>query len=197
MTEASADENSQAGWIRRWVEDHDEAAAGELMKVLHPRVAAILANHTPRGSGRDDLQQEVFLRVFRALPGYRPDRPLEHWVSRIALNVCRDAARAAARRPEWRWSDLSEAERAAFDAARAPDGPDGGGAIDAESARALLDRMMAALSPTDRQIVTLLHFEERPVAEIAALVGLSRIHVRVRAFRARARLRHALANLSA
>ncbi|MBM4156154.1 MAG: RNA polymerase, partial [Lentisphaerae bacterium] len=37
--------------------------------------------------------------------------------------------------------------------------------------------------------------EERPVAEIAALLGLSRIHVRVRAFRARARLRRALADL--
>jgi len=195
LTEASDDEDSRSGWVRRWIGDRDEAAARELMEALHPRVAAILANHAPRSCDRDDLEQEVFLRVFRALPDYRPDRPLEHWVSRIALNVCRDAARSASRRPEARWSDLSDAERAAFDAARAPDGPDGGAAIDAGAARTLLDRLLAALSPTDRQIVALLHVEERPVAEIAALLGLSRIHVRVRAFRARTRLRRALAEL--
>jgi len=165
------------------------------MEALHPRVAAILANHASRTCDRDDLEQEVFLRMFRALPGYRPDRPIEHWVSRIALNVCRDAARSASRRPEARWSDLPDAERAVFEAARAPEAPEGGTALDAEAARALLDRLLAALSPTDRQIVTLLHIEERPVAEIAALLGLSRIHVRVRAFRARARLRRALADL--
>lgn len=181
--------------IRRWVGSRDEGAARELMAAFYPRVAAIVAGHCPRGADREDLIQEVFLRVFRSLHRFRPERPLEHWVSRIALNVCRSRGSAQARRPEWHLSDLSEGEQAAFDAARAPE--DGGPAasIEAGDARSLLLRLVAGLGGVDRQIVTLMHLEGRSVEEIASLMGMGRGTVRVRAFRARAKLRRALAAL--
>lgn len=182
----------EMGLVRRWLVDRDEAAARELMELLYPRVAGIVAGHLPRGMDREDLIQEVFLRVVRSLDRFRPVRPLEHWVSRIALNVCRSRGSARARRPEWRWSDLSEGEQAAFDAARATEetGPDV--EVDASNARALMLRLMAGLTPVDRQILTLLHLEGRSVEAIAELMGMGRTAVRVRAFRARGKLRAAL-----
>ena len=44
-------------------------------------------------------------------------------------------------------------------------------------------------------VVTLTHLEERPVAEAAELLGLSVPNVKVRAFRARKKLRELLANV--
>jgi len=42
--------------------------------------------------------------------------PLEHWVSRIAVNTCIKQLRHERVRPEWRWADLSEREVAAVQA---------------------------------------------------------------------------------
>lgn len=182
----------EMGLVRRWLVDRDEAAARELMGLLYPRIAGIVAGHLPRGMDREDLIQEVFLRVFRGLDRFRPVRPMEHWVSRIALNVCRSRGSARARRPEWHRSDLSEGEQAAFDAALAAEETGPKATVDANDARALMRRFMEGLAPVDRQILTLLHLEGRSVGEIASLMGMGRTAVRVRAFRARGRLREVM-----
>ena len=51
---------------------------------------------------------------------------------------------------------------------------------------------MDSLSPDDRMVVTLTHLEERSVKETAELTGLSKANVKVRAFRARRKLRDIL-----
>ena len=90
----------------------DQTAASRLMAALHPQVLRIVQQHLPRGMDAQDLAQEVFVQFFRTVDRYDPARPLENWVSRLALNVCLKALRARRRRPEWRWSDLSEGEQA-------------------------------------------------------------------------------------
>ena len=59
-------------------------------------------------------------------------------------------------------------------------------------AKELLNGMLAQLSPKDRLLVTLLHLEERTVREIHELTGWSRPAIRVRAFRARAKMKKML-----
>ncbi len=60
---------------------------------------------------------------------------------------------------------------------------------DALAARELVESLLAGLAPQDRLVLTLLDLEQRSTAEIAALTGWSRARVKVRAFRARLRLR--------
>ena len=59
----------------------------------------------------------------------------------------------------------------------------------------VLRKPLETLSPDDRLVLSLLHLEEKSVAEIATLTGWSRPLVKVRAFRARARIRKALTAL--
>ena len=92
--------------VDAWVRNGDEAAARELMNILHPRVAAIVRHHLPPREAAEDLVQEVFVKVFRNLATFRRDLPLENWVSRIAVNTCIDRLRAHRRRPELRWTEL-------------------------------------------------------------------------------------------
>jgi RNA polymerase sigma-70 factor (ECF subfamily) len=178
--------------IRAWLDCRDQGAACRLMEALHPQVIRIVQNHLPRGVDAEDLAQDVFVQFFKTLDRYDRARPLENWVSRLALNVCLKALRSRQRRPEWRWSDLSEGERAVVhsllhepetDASQATDG------------RELLVKLLDALSPQERMILTLLHLEERSVAEIATITGWNATLVKVRAFRARAKLRKALETL--
>jgi RNA polymerase sigma-70 factor (ECF subfamily) len=124
------------------------------------------------------------MRVFEALPRLKADgAPLEHWMSRIALNVCRKRWRSQSRRPEWRWSDLSEGEQQAFLNAQRDDEPLEG--IETREARSLMHKLLDTLSADDRMILSLLHLEEKSLEEIAQVMGISRIVVKVRAFRAR------------
>ena len=181
--------------IAAWLSHGDEGAARALMEALHPQVARIARRHLPFRMAEEDLVQEIFLKLFRNLARYDAREPLEPWVSRVALNVCRDHLRARAARPELRWSDLGEGERVALEATAATALPvDAAAATDA---RELLCKLLETLPADDRMVLTLLHLEEKPVDEIVALTGWNRTLVKVRAFRARARMRRALAAIEA
>ena len=55
-----------------------------------------------------------------------------------------------------------------------------------------MTELIAQLSPEDRLVITLLHLEEKSVEEIRALTGWSRSVIKVRAFRARAKMKRML-----
>lgn len=178
--------------ITSWLSSRDQDAACRIMEALHPQVIRIVQNHLPRGMDAEDLAQDVFVQFFRTLDRYDPARPLENWVSRLALNVCLKALRSRSRRPEWRWADLSEGEQAVADSLLHEPEPDPAHASDG---RELLVKLFDSLSPQERMILTLLHLEEKPVAEIAAMTGWNATLIKVRAFRARAKMRKALETL--
>lgn len=179
-------------FLDAWILRRDEDAARRLMEWLHPQVVRIVQNHLPRGMDAEDLVQEVFVQFFRTLDRYDPTRPLENWMSRLALNVCLKALRSRKRRPEWRWSDLSEGERMVVDSllhASATDAPQ------ARDGLELLVKLMDSLSAQERMIMTLMHLEAKPVAEVAAMTGWNATLIKVRAFRARAKMKKALETL--
>jgi RNA polymerase sigma-70 factor (ECF subfamily) len=176
-----------------WRDRQDEAAARELIARLHPQVAAIARRHLPRRSAVEDLTQEIFVKLFARLDRYDPALPLENWTSRIAVNVCLDRLRAEKRRPELRWSELTEEQAAALERVLAvqpqTDSADRAAAAD------LFERLLAMLPAEDRIVMQLTLVEQLGTAEIAARTGWSRTLVKVRAFRARQRLRRALSEL--
>jgi DNA-directed RNA polymerase specialized sigma24 family protein len=102
--------------------------------------------------------------------------------------------RVARRRPEVRWSDLTRDEQRAAEALLQPANPEPAVAP-VDETQHLLDSLLNALAPEDRMVITLLHLEERSVAEIAGLTGWSRVVVRMRAYRARRRRRSLVARL--
>lgn len=181
--------------ISAWLAERDESAARELMELLYPQVARIARSNLPFRMDEADLVQEIFAKLFLNLHRYDARLPLENWVSRLSINVCRDHLRARRRRPELRWSDLSEGEQAALEFVLQTRTPDAAPAEAAVHASELLQKVFETLSPDDRLVLSLLHLEEKSVAEVAAITGWSRPLVKVRAFRARARIRKALGGL--
>src|SRR5579862_9887493 len=90
------------------VRRRDQDAARSLVEHLYPLVKSIVRRKLPRAVAEEDLMQEVFLRMFEKLDQYKGEVPLEHWVSRIAVNRCLNAIRSQRSRPEWRMADLPE-----------------------------------------------------------------------------------------
>jgi RNA polymerase sigma factor (sigma-70 family) len=168
---------------------HDQDAARALVEHLHPLVIRIVRRHLPRRTAEEDLAQEVFLKMFTRLADYksRAGVPFEHWLARLAVRTCLDALRAEQRRPELRWSDLSEEQLVWLEFLRADDSvlPD----ASAGSAKELIETLLAQLSVEDRLVINLLDLEQKSVREIGQLTGWSIPLVKVRAFRARRKLR--------
>ena len=173
--------------------DHDEAAAGALMDRLYPLVLKVVRAHLPRRLDEDDLTQMVFLKVFKHLGQFAGGVPLEHWVSRIAVNTCLSAMKAERSRPELRWADLSEEGQAVVESLAVEVANPG--ESDGLAARELVQQLLVQLNPADRLVVTLLHLKEKSVAEVSALTGWTGAGVKVRAFRARKRLQKILKQL--
>jgi len=175
-----------AGCLER-VRRRDQAAARELVEHLHPLVIRIVRAHLPRRVQEEDLSHEVFLKMFTRIEQYKGSVPFTHWVSRIAVTTCIDQLRAQKRRPEFRWADLSENEAGVLDSVLTSErdvAPD-----DALAARELVHKLLDQLKPEDRLVIQLLDLEQKSVAEVSQLTGWNQALVKVRAFRARRKLK--------
>jgi RNA polymerase sigma-70 factor (ECF subfamily) len=151
------------------------------------RVLAVLHRYERDPQRLEDLAQETFVKAWRALDTFDRRAPFEHWISRIAVRVALDhLRREKRRRPEVALPDLGP------DALDWLQSGDENAQLAARDAAELLKLALRELSPTDQVIITLLEIEERSVRDIAALLGMSSIAVRVRALRARLKLRQAV-----
>jgi RNA polymerase sigma factor (sigma-70 family) len=166
---------------------HDDEAARELVRQLYPLVAKLVRAHRPRRAAEEDLSQMIFIKVFQKLSQFSGRVPLEHWVSRIAVNTCLNQIESEKVRPELRQADLSEEEQAVMENLAATSeelAPD-----KRFASRQLVEHLLAALKPAERLVIDLLYLQGRSVAEIKKITGWSEPLVKVRAFRARQKMK--------
>jgi RNA polymerase sigma-70 factor (ECF subfamily) len=172
----------------------DEAAARELVRTLYPLVAKLVRAHRPARSAEEDLSQMIFIKVLQKLPQFSSAVPLEHWVSRIAINTCLNQIQAEKARPELREADLSEEQVAVIrNLAATTDelGPD-----QSFASRQLVEHLMDALKPAERLVIDLLYLQQRSVDVIRRVTGWSAALVKVRAFRARQKMKRRLTTMT-
>lgn len=123
-----------------------------------------------------DVVQEVFLRVWRALPAFERRSSPATWVYAITRNLC---LTRAARREVERKRERSEAPPAAGVPAPA-------------RASADLERALESLPARYRQVLVLFYFEEKSYEAVAEMLDLPLGTVKTQLHRARSRLRAAL-----
>lgn len=163
----------------------------ELVRRHQSRVFAILHRYERDAQRVEDLAQETFLKAWRALGQFDARAPFEHWVSRIAVRTALDHLRREKKhRGDIGFDDLGE------DALDWLQHGDDKSELDSRSAAEILNLALSRLSPADRIVITMQELDGRSVKEIAAALGVSGIAVRVRAVRARAKLRRALEQLA-
>ncbi len=130
----------------------------------------------------EDLLQETFVDAMRGYGGFRGDASVLSWLFTIARRRCGRMARRRQGQPaqteelmtlglEAGWGSCAEVEAK----------------LDAQTSRARIDRALATLSPSDREIITLRELDELSTKQVAALLGASETAVRVRLHRARLR----------
>jgi RNA polymerase sigma-70 factor (ECF subfamily) len=173
----------------------DEEAARELVRSLYPLVAKLVRAHRPARSAEEDLCQMILIKIMQNLSQFSGKAPLEHWVSRIAINTCINQIQAEKARPELREADLSEEQAAVIQnlaATTAELAPD-----QSFASRQLVEHLMKALKPAERLVIDLLYLQQRSVTEIQQVTGWSGALVKVRAFRARQKMKKQMSMIAA
>src|SRR2546423_11177707 len=173
---------------------HDDEAARALVQRLYPLVAKMVRSHRPRRTSEEDLCQMIFIKIFQKLDQFSGKVPLEHWVSRIAVNTCLSQIQAEKIRPELRHADLSEEEQAVVENLAASTdelAPDR-----QLASRQLVEHLLEFLKPVERLVIDLLYLQDRSVEEIHQITGLGTAAIKVRAFRARQKMKAQLSKIS-
>lgn len=163
----------------------------EIVRRHQARVFAILHRYERDAHRVEDLAQETFVKAWRALAQFDGRAPFEHWLSRIAVHAALDhLRREKRRRNEIGFPELGED---VLDWLRSDDERN---ELESRQAAELLDLAMRELSPAERVVITMQELEGRSVKEICEVTGSSSVAVRVRALRARGKLRDALKKLT-
>ena len=164
-------DTEEAGWVASSLEG-DHRAFAELIHLHQRRVFRLVGRLFRRPEDVEELAQETFLTAWQKLGTYKAKAPFEHWLTRVCLNCC--YARLRKEKPSLPLEQELTAER------RDPD------------AALEVERLLLALPAADRFVLLLLDGEGWSVAEIAQRIGWTRANVKVRAHRARKKLRQFL-----
>jgi RNA polymerase sigma-70 factor (ECF subfamily) len=154
----------------------------ELIEEYEPMVFRMLARLTGEREGLEDMAQEVFLRLFRALPHFRGRAKLSTFLYRIIVNVVND---------EWRRRQVARRMEPIDEEVRELVHPSAGPAEILEQSRfqQALEGALMRLPLRDRTILALHYQEGRSYEEVAAVLELPMGTVKTHLHRARERLK--------
>ena len=151
----------------------DDEAFEDLVRRHFKQVARIAGRFFRRPEIAEEVVQEVFVKAFTAMATYRAEMPLEHWLSRIAVNACYDQLRRSKRRPESSVSEIAEDPAEFFDRLRAPGGTATAAFWEKEEARLCAEELLSMLAPAERVVLTMMVLEDMTAAEVATNVPSS------------------------
>ena len=171
----SPDPHADRALVER-ILDGDVRAFEVLVERQEPRVFRVLAWMGVPYDDREDLAQEVFLRVFRYLPSFKRTASLDSWIYKIAVHAATDERRRRIRRPEPMGGRELEAEAPAV--AASDSGLPG---------RRLL-AALGSLTARERAVFVLSELEGIEVKRIAKILKITRVTVRRHLSLARQRL---------
>jgi RNA polymerase sigma-70 factor, ECF subfamily len=189
---ASSDDQSEAQFIARLVA-RDESAFNELVLAYERRVFALVFRMLGRRDEAEDLSQEVFVQVFKAIDQFRGDAKLSTWIYRIAVNLCKNKSKYLARRHAGEQDDVDAVlERVPLSAAKGVSVGDVSRPdelVEGMELERVVKHAIAQLEPEFREVLVLRDVEDLSYEEIAAITGLPDGTVKSRIHRARAQLR--------
>ena len=155
----------------------DTAAFAALVRRHQDRVFGFILRMLDARDEAMELTQDVFVKAWQALPGWRPEARFSTWLLQIARNAALDQLR---RRRLIQFAPLDDG----MDVADTAPGPEARYA--SRQRQALLENALQQIAAEHREILLLREVEDLSYAELAAVLGIAEGTVKSRLARARA-----------
>src|SRR5580704_11092379 len=188
---AAMSDDADAGLIDRLVL-RDERAFNALVKAYERRVFALVLRMIGNPAEAEDLAQEVFVQVFKAIGSFRRESKLSTWIYRIAINLCKNRGKYLRVRHAGEQEPLdAQPERVlALDSRGSySDIPRPDDMASGKQAERIVQRAIAELEPSFRECLILRDVEDLSYEDIGEITGLPEGTVKSRIHRARAQLK--------
>ena len=176
---------SDIGWqamdldLARRLASDTSGALDEVVQTHGAHLRRLLGSLSGWSDDLDDLMQETLLKAWTNAKTYRGEAPLQHWLTRIAVGVCRNHQRSSRR---WFKHLRSYWSQQTPDSAIAKEDP----RVDE------MQQAMNRLSHSDRELLVLFHIEQQSPDVMATVLSVKIETLHVRLHRARTRLRDLL-----
>lgn len=171
----------------------DESAFNEIVRRHQGRVFGVAYRITTNREEALDVAQEVFVKVYRKVNTWRPRSGFLPWLMRMTVNQAIDATR---RQKRHRHAPLDEGyQRGSGTEPIEPSTDDTARDVRAQEILERVQGSMAVLSPSQRAVFAMRHFEGMQLAEIAEAMGCTVGSVKVHLFRALKKLQQELRDL--
>ena len=181
------------GRILRAIRRGEPRAFDRLVKLHQDRVYGLCLRMLGDKQEAEDLTQEVFVTVFKALDGFREQSRLSTWIYRITRNHCLNRIKFLKRRAHGRKQQLADTRQAGADGTalcapigQRPDGPDRN--AEQRQLQKMVEEKINQLSPEHREVVVLRDVEMLSYEEIQQITGLAMGTIKSRLHRARLEL---------
>jgi RNA polymerase sigma-70 factor (ECF subfamily) len=184
--------DAEAAFVAR-LQARDETAFNELMELYQRRVFALVYRMLGRREDAEEVTQETFVQVFKAIDSFRGEAKLSTWLFRIAVNRCKNKMKSNRRRVSAGHKDIDDiADHSTFGAAEGVsvgtvERPDE--LLEGRRLELIVKAAIMRLEPEFRQLVILRDVEDLTYDEIAEVTGLAKGTVKSRIHRGRAQLR--------
>ena len=155
----------------------DELAFGARVREYQQRVFSIVLRMIGNAAEAEDLSQEVFVQVFKAVGSFRGESKLSTWIFRIAINLCKNRSKYLRVRHAGQQSELDSVEEhgALGDARRAPIAhvarPDD--MLAGRQVERIVQNAILELEAGFRECLVLRDVQDLSYEEIGAITGLA------------------------
>jgi len=166
----------------------DAAAFDALIDGYADRLYGYFYRMTGSHHEAEDLLQDLFVRLVRAIRDYRHQGHFDAWLFRMAVNLVRDRARKIGRSKRVGLAS-SVGEESLLDRQPAPGNPDPAAQLDRAEQLDRLQQALGRLSESEREVLCLRHFSQLSFREIADMMGTPLGTALARAHRGLSRLR--------
>ena len=157
------------------------------------KIFKIVSMHIPHDYV-DEVANDIFFKSYKSLKTFKNDSPFVNWLTVIAIRSCKDFWRQKYAQKDVPMSSFDEETEQTIELGidyRTPEEN-----ILGDEKYKMLMKAMEQLKPVERTIISMMYAEERSVAEIASLTGMTESNVKVTAFRSRKKLAEIINKMS-
>ncbi len=169
----------------------NESAFESLVRKYQRELFHLVSWNVGSATEAEDIVQDILCKVYFSLNKFDNNRPFYPWLRRVAVNQCYDELRKVRRRKILKFTELNDQDTRALErlmatpqAELSPHSPANG-----EELRSLMQRILDRLPEKQRMAIVLRDLRQVPYEEMADIMRCSKQAVRLKVFRARARLR--------
>lgn len=190
----STRETTDSDIVRRVV-DGEVNAFEIILEKYKIYIFSLVQRHVP-AQQIEDTVQDIFIKIYRALPGFNHQSRFKHWMTSIAIRTCYDVLRKKYRSREVIISALAKNDQETFEkklSEQAKAAYYGNDAVN--ETKEMLAWALARLTPENKMLIELIYLEGYSTKEAADLLGWSVANVKIRSYRCRKQLNTILKKL--